>query len=235
VNFALLSAATALLLLAQDAPSPILSAVADPLRPASDRATDADRKPAEILAFAGVKPGMRIAELLPGEGYFTRILSRAVGPAGRVITIPWSEFQTGASRGLSRDPRYGNIEIFEENLLAFRPVQPVDMIFTTQNYHDFQSPQRAQINQVLFRALKPGGLYVILDHSGAPGSAYRSLPLHRIDEALLRREVEAAGFVFAGSSDILRNPADDRRTNVFSPAIRGKTDQFLYKFVKPAR
>jgi predicted methyltransferase len=208
-------------------------ALSDPLRLPAQVASDASRKPAETLAFAGVKPGMRIAELLPGEGYFTRILSRAVGPEGRIIAIPWREFASGASRALAADARYGNIEVFDENLLGFRPSKPLDMVFTTQNYHDFETPHRAGVNQVIFRALKPGGVYFILDHSGAPGSGYNSLRLHRIDEALVRKEVEAAGFVFAGSSDILRNPADDRKTNVFSPAIRGRTDQFLMKFVKP--
>lgn len=219
---------------ADPAPSPaIQAAVAAADRPAADRAQDAARKPAETLAFAGVEPGMRIAELLPGGGYYTRILSRAVGPKGRVFTIPWGEFQAGRSRALALDPAYGNISLFAENLLAFRPTEPLDMVFTTQNYHDFASPQRGQINQVLFRALKSGGVYFILDHAAKPGSGYAALPLHRIDEALVRREVEAAGFRYVGTSEILRNPADDRTRNVFDPAIRGHTDQFLMKFVKP--
>lgn len=218
----------------QTSPAHLAAAVANPLRSAEDRAADAARKPAETMAFAGVEPGMRIAELLPGQGYYTRLLSKAVGPTGTVIVIPWREFATGASRAMASDPRYGNIEMFEENLLGFRPKEPLDMVFTTQNYHDFASPQRAQVNQVLFRALKPGGIYFVLDHSGAPRSGYASLPLHRIDEALIKREVEAAGFRLEATSDILRNPADDRRTNVFAPAIRGKTDQFLMRFRKPS-
>ena len=224
---------TVLLTLAQPTPDHIAAAVDNPLRPAEDRAADPARKPAQTMTFAGVAPGMRVAELLPGQGYYTRLLSKAVGPTGKVIVIPWREFATGQSRAMANDPRYGNIEIFEENLLGFRPAEPLDMVFTTQNYHDFASPQRAQVNQVLFRALKPGGVYFILDHSGAPRSGYASLPLHRIDEALIRREVEAAGFKLEAQSDLLRNPGDDRRTNVFSPAIRGKTDQFLMRFRKP--
>jgi predicted methyltransferase len=224
---------TAWLAIAQGVPAHLAAALDNPLRSAEDRAADAARKPAETMAFAGVQPGLRIAELLPGQGYYTRLLSKAVGPTGRVITIPWREFATGASRSLANDPRYGNIDIFEENLLGFRPKEPLDMVFTTQNYHDFASPQRAQVNQVLFKALKPGGIYFVLDHSGAPRSGYASLPLHRIDEALIKREIEAAGFKLEAESDLLRNPADDRRSNVFSPAIRGKTDQFLMRFRKP--
>ena len=106
-------------------------------------------------------------------------------------------------------------------------------MFTVQNYHDVLSPQRPQMNQVLFKALRTGGAYLIVDHAAVPGSGYASLPLHRIDEALVRKEVEAAGFRFAADSQALRNPSDDRKTNVFSPEIRGRTDQFMLKFVKP--
>lgn len=212
----------------------LAAAVADPARPQAHRANDAKRKPAETLAFAGVAPGMRIAEIFPGEGYYTRMLSRAVGPTGRIYVIPWSEPNTGGSRQLALSPVYGNITGFFENLLAFRPVPPVDMIWTTQNYHDIASPQRAQVNQVLFRALKPGGTYFILDHAAVDGSGYASLPLHRIDVALVKKEVAQAGFVFVAESDLLRNPADDRRRSAFDASVRGQTDQFLLKFLKPA-
>lgn len=213
----------------------VAALLADPLRTEADRAADAARKPAETLAFTGVAEGWKVAELLPGGGYYSRLLSRAVGPAGKVYLIPWGEPQTGRSRTLAADPRFGNLVYFGENLLAFRPAQPLDLVFTTQNYHDFASPQRAQINQVVFRALRPGGVYFILDHAGKTGSGYASLPLHRIDEALVIKEVTAAGFVLAGESQALRNPADDRTKNVFDPAIRGHTDQFMLKFVRPAR
>ena len=220
--------------LAQAPPSHIAAAVGDPARPAAQRASDAARKPAETMAFAGVAPGMRVAEIFPGEGYYTRLLARAVGPTGRVYVIPWSEPNTGGSRQLAQSPVYGNITGFFENLLAFRPSPPVDMVWTTQNYHDIATPQRAQVNQVLFRALKPGGTYFILDHAAVDGSGYASLPLHRIDVALLKKEVTAAGFVLVAESNLLRNPADSRLTSAFAPSIRGRTDQFLLKFVKPA-
>jgi predicted methyltransferase len=211
---------------------PIAAALADPLRPDEDRAADVRRKPAETLVQAGVKPGMRVAEPFPGGGYFSRLLARAIGPSGHLWLIPWGEPQSGRSRTLAADPRYGNISYFGENLLAFHPPEPLDLVFTVQNYHDIASPQRAQVNQVIWKALKPGGVYLIVDHAAVAGSGYSSLPLHRIDEALVRREVEAAGFVLAGESQALRNPADDRKLNAFNPAIRGRTDQFILKFVK---
>lgn len=218
----------------QPIPASIAAALADPLRPQADHARDASRKTAETLAFAGVAPGQTIAELFPGGGYFTRLLSRTVGPTGRIYVMPWGEPNTGGSRRMAADPAYGNITAFLESPLGFRPAAPLDMVFTAQNYHDIQSPQRPQVNQAVFRALKPGGVYLILDHAAVEGSGYASLPLHRIDEALVKKELAQAGFVLAAESDILRNSADDRRLNVFDPAIRGKTDQFILKFVKPA-
>jgi predicted methyltransferase len=212
---------------------PIAAALADPLRPAEDLAADARRKPAETLRFSGVARGMQVAEPFPGGGYFSRLLARVVGPGGHLWLIPWGEPQSGRSKALAADPRYGNVGYFGENLLAFRPPRPLDMVFTVQNYHDVTSPQRPQMNQVLFKALRPGGVYLIVDHAALAGSGYSSLPLHRIDEAIVKKEVEAAGFRFAADSQALRNPADDRRTNVFSPAIRGRTDQFILKFVRP--
>lgn len=212
----------------------ITQAIHDPLRTEADRGFDQARKPAETLAFAGLKPGMAVAELFPGGGYFSRLLSRAVGPTGQVWLIPWGEPQTGRSRSLAADPRFGNLSFFEDNLLAFRPPKLLDLVFTVQNYHDIAGPQRGQVNQVVFKWLKPGGAYVIVDHAARNGSGYSaSVPLHRIDEAVVRKEVEAVGFVFAGESQALRRSADDRMLNVFDPAIRGRTDQFMLRFVKP--
>lgn len=220
--------------LAQGTPSYITDAIADSGRPQADRARDAKRRPAETVAFAGLAPGQTVAEILPGDGYYTRILSKVVGPTGKVIALPWSEPQSGGSYQLAANRYYGNISVFGEAILGFRPATPVDMVFTTQNYHDFETPHRAQVNQVLFKALKPGGVYFILDHSGAARSGFRSIPLHRIDKELVKLEAARAGFVFVSESDLLANPADDRTLNVFNPAIRGDTDQFLLKFIKPA-
>jgi predicted methyltransferase len=212
--------------------NPIAQALADPRRPAQDLAADARRKPAETLAFAGAAPGMAVAELFPGGGYYSRLLARDVGKTGHLWLLPWGEPQSGRSRSLAADPAYGNITDFEANPLAFRPPRPLDMVFTVQNYHDIASPQRGQVNQAVSKWLRPGGVYVIVDHAAVDGSGYASLPLHRIDEALVKREVEAAGFALAGESQVLRNPADDRKLIVFDPAIRGRTDQFMLRFVK---
>ena len=211
---------------------PIAAAIADTLRPAADREADARRKPALTLAFAEAKPGMKVAELFPGGGYFSRLLSRTVGRDGHVWLVPWQEPQSGRSKRLAADPAYGNFTYADGNLFGFRPGEPLDLVFTVQNYHDIASPQRAQVNQLIFRWLKPGGAFVVIDHAAVVGSGYASLPLHRIDEALAKKEIQAAGFVLAGESQALRNPADDRKTNVFDPAIRGRTDQFMLRFVK---
>jgi predicted methyltransferase len=211
----------------------IAAALADPARPAQDRAADLRRHPAEVLKLAGVRPGMQVAELFPGGNYFSRLLSRVVGPEGHVWLLPWQEPQSGRSRALADDRNYGNLSFFGGNPLGFRPPRPLDLVFTVQNYHDIATPQRAQVNQLIFRWLKPGGVYLLVDHSALDGSGYAGLGLHRIDEALVKREVTAAGFRLDAESQALRNPADDRRKNVFDPAIRGRTDQFMLRFVKP--
>lgn len=208
-------------------------AISDPARPAQDRLADAARKPAQTLALAGVSPGEKVVELFPGGGYFSRLLSKTVGPTGKVWLLPWQEPQTGRSRNLAADPAYGNIAFYGESPIGFKPPEALDLIFTVQNYHDIEGPQRAQINQLAFRWLKSGGVYFIVDHSAVDGSGYSGLILHRIDRALVIKEVTAAGFKLAGESQALRNPGDDRLTNVFNPSIRGKTDQFMLKFVKP--
>lgn len=217
-------------------------AVADPGRPAEDVQRDADRKPAEMLAFAEVKPGQVIGELLPGRGYFTRIFAKAVGPKGKVYAIV-PESQAAASPpppvdGITADPAYGNVRVVATKLSAIGLPEKADLIWTSQNYHDLRLGRLkldpAAVNRSVFEALKPGGLYVVLDHAARPGSGPETAEtLHRIDPAIVRREVEAAGFRFEGESPALRNPADDHTQRVFEAGIRGRTDQFIYKFRKP--
>lgn len=226
------------------APPNIAAAVADPARPDADRARDADRFPAEMLAFAGIRPGMRVADLVPGQGYFTRLFSVAVGPGGHVYAYVPDELTKLAKRppavnAIAADPHYKNVSVILRTLPLFGAPEKLDVVWTSQNYHDmhdeFMGPaDLAVVNKAVFRALKPGGVYIVLDHAAAPGSGLANTEdLHRIDPAQVRKEVEAAGFIFEGESTILRNPADDHTKKVFDPSIRGHTDQFVYKFRKP--
>jgi predicted methyltransferase len=234
-----LSAAIGLSAFATAAPAPRPAALlADAERPEADRARDADRKPAETIAFAGVRPGYRIAELSPGGGYYTRLLSKAVGPKGRVYTFglrPAPAVQEWATTHPNT-----TFTVVEPGTIS--TPEPVDVVWTTNNYHDFKNNKLGDsdlaiaINKAAYRALKPGGTYLIADHeAGAGVGASATSTLHRIESGFVRREVEAAGFVFAGASDVLRHSADDHSLKVQESGIRGKTDQFILKFRKPRR
>jgi predicted methyltransferase len=220
----------------------IARAVADPSRPESDRKFDADRKPAAVLAIAGVRPGEVIGEYLPGGGYYTRLLSDVVGPSGKVYaleTTTWGKENVEATQAIPKEPGRGNVQVDLAPLGTFHLPEKVDLFWTTLNYHDLHIPKDAKIdmmvfNKQVFDSLKPGGLYLIADHAAAAGSgATQSPKLHRIDEAMVVKEVTAAGFKRIGESDVLRNPADDHTKPVFDPAIRMKTDQFILVFQKP--
>lgn len=229
-------------------PSQVLSkALGDPRRPAADVARDRLRHPAEVIAFAGVRPGDRVADFFAGGGYYTRLLSDAVGPNGRVFAIIPAEMarncdpaEFAGARQVAKEGTYRNVEVLTRPALAFAPPRPLDLIWSSQNYHDLHdkemdSPDVAAIDRALYRALKPGGVLLVIDHAAQPGSGIRDTQtLHRIDPAEIRREVEAAGFVFEGESRVLRNPADDHALRVFDPRIRGRTDQVVFKFRKPA-
>lgn len=225
------------------AANPYVAAVADPARPAEDTARDADRKPADMLAFADVKRGETVAELLPGGGYFTRIFSKAVGPKGAVYALitpaqAANSAKPPAVNAIAADPAYGNVKVVVADFATFKLPQQADLVWTSQNYHDLHlaklSLDVAAVNRAIYESLKPGGLYVIVDHAAASGTGL-DVPdkLHRIDPAIVRREVEAAGFRYLGETTVLRNPADDHTLAVFDPAIRGHTDQFVFKFQKP--
>jgi predicted methyltransferase len=216
-------------------------------RPAAEVARDADRKPAAMLAFAKVKAGQTVVDMLPGEGYFTRIFSQAVGPNGHVIALVSDQYAARNPKAatdiqsLAAEPAYKNVEAAVRSLGDVAPAGSADRVWTAQNYHDLHSAAlpagvAGGINKAVFAALKPGGYYVIVDHSAAAGSGLRDVDkLHRIDAATLKAEVLAAGFKFEGESKILANAADDRTKLVFDPAIRGHTDQFIYRFMKPRK
>lgn len=233
------------------APSPkipafIAAAVADPNRPEADVKRDVDRKPAESIAFAGIKPGDKVADLMPGRRYFTRIFAKAVGPKGWVYAFYPSNIdaiykKNNISFPLPSDPNYPNVSYIHAPLEKFVAPEKLDVVWTSQNYHDFHDPfygpaDVAAMNKAIYDALKPGGVYIVLDHAAEAGSGLRDTDtLHRIDPAQVKKEVLAAGFVFAGESKVLRNPADDHTKKIFDPSIRGKTDQFIFKFRKPRK
>jgi predicted methyltransferase len=229
-------------------PPYIAAAVADKARPEADTQRDADRKPAETLAFAGVKPGEQVAELVPGGGYFTRLLSAVVGPKGKVYALANPKRPDAAADApepaarlapITSDPHYANVAVSTLSIRA-TPItfpQNVDLVWTSQNYHDFHNVKEldvADLDKAVFNALKPGGIYIVLDHAAEAGSGFRDTStLHRIDEAAVKQEVEAVGFKFVGASDVLRNKDDPHTDKVFDGAIRGHTDQFILKFQKP--
>jgi predicted methyltransferase len=217
--------------------------VANPARPQADTARDADRKPAVVLAFAGVRPGMKVLEVIPGGGYFTRLLSGAVGPRGHVTeALPALPNAAGdvrrTSNGVSADPHFSNVTEVAMTPEDIAKAGPVDVVWTSQNYHDLHLTRLhldvPALDRAIFAALKPGGVFFIEDHAASIGTGISTTDaLHRIDIEYVIHEVEGAGFRLAGESDALANPHDTHQLNVFKPEIRGHTDQFLLKFVKP--
>jgi predicted methyltransferase len=217
------------------------AAVADKARPEPDTKRDAARKPAEMMEFAGVKPGQVVADFLPGGGYFTRVFSKAVGPKGTVYAIV-SEQQAAnkekppAVNAIAADANYANVKVVAANFQTFALPKPADVIWTAENYHDLHLTRLnldvAAVNKAIFNALKPGGYYVVLDHAAADGAPVDvANTLHRIDPAIVKKEVEAAGFKFVGESKILRRSTDDHTAKVFD--LHDATDQFIYKFQRP--
>ena len=193
------------------------------------RGADARRHPGEIIAFTGVAPGQRVLDLIPGDGYWTRIFSRIVGPEGRVYAV-WPENYARVAQGnvrtlraLAATPDYANVRVAIQPTPSLTAPEPLDLVFTSMNYHDYPDEfmgriDPAQLNRAVFAMLRPGGTWFIVDHAAAPGSGMRDTErLHRIDPAEVRRQVEAAGFVYEGESRVLANPADDHSLPVFDP------------------
>jgi predicted methyltransferase len=213
-------------------------ALADPSRPEADRARDADRKPAELIAFSGLRSGDKVAELAPGRGYFTRLLGAAAGPKGHVYALasnPHADLVAVAAG-------HPNVSVVTAAPGTVPVPAPVDIVWTTLNYHDFKNVRvgegdgAAAVNAAAFRALKPGGIYFIVDHQTAAGAgASQTSTLHRVEVSVVKREVEAAGFRLEAESPLLRHPGDDHSQRVQESGIRGKTDQFVLRFRKPKR
>lgn len=230
--------------LAATKPTPNYQVVlADPARPAADRERDAARKPAELLAFAGIEPGEKVGDFVMGGGYVTRLLAAAVGPAGKVYGFQPAEFiafrkQYGDDQA-AVDAAYYNVDAVGGPFAAPAFPEPLDTIITVQNFHDlylkpFAEDTGARASAALFAALKPGGTLIVVDHSAADGSGTTAADgLHRIDKAAVVAALTKAGFTLEAESDLYARADDPRTANVFDEGIRGKTDQFALRFRKP--
>jgi predicted methyltransferase len=262
---------------AEPIPDYIATAVADASRPDTDRERDANRKPAEVIAFAGLKLGDKVADFMPGRGYFTKIFCKIVGDTGHVYAIsiprqappPAQGATSSASSSSSAPPplapdcnNVSSIRLQGINRPApelhsssddpgwvyeywssrpaaesFAAPEPLDMIWTSENYHDlhnkgFGSPDMLLVDRALLATLKPGGILMIEDHAAAAGSGARDTDtLHRIDPEQVKKEVIAAGFVFVGENKVLRSKDDPHTAKAHE--MHDKTDRFLFKFRKP--
>ncbi len=216
-------------------------------RPTADKSLDLGRKPEQMLAFSGIQPGMKVADLSAGGGYTTELLSRAVGPTGTVYSQnpPFPpEFQQVAQTWTERlkNPVLKNViavtKGFDADDVLPAPPGSLDVVIMNMNYHDLvlRNVDRAKVNAAVYQALKAGGAYALVDHSAKDGSGVKDIELHRIDEQFLINEVQQAGFTLAARSSALRHPEDDR-TWVASPRVagerRGTTDRFMLIFRKP--
>jgi len=227
-------------------PAYVTKAINDPVR-AADRKDDARRQIAAVMTFAGVKPGDKVLELVPASGYWTRVFSRIVGPGGHVYTVWPNEMAKYSAKDfaewqkLAKTPHYANVSLLKQPAAMLSVPQKVDVVFTAQNYHDYHDPfmgpvDMKKFDKQVYDALKPGGVFIVIDHVAPAGSGTSDTnTLHRIDPEVVKQEVEAAGFVFDGSSDALINPKDPLNIKVFDPSIRGHTSQFIYRFRKPAK
>ena len=205
-------------------------------------------KISELIRFARVGAGSTVIDVYPGEGDWTRRFSDAVGPEGRIFSFVPAEvshFKTdpvGQIQALAAEPGRGNVEAVSADLAAMPQVTPsADVLWLHLFYHDLHTPliqargsTAAAFNRAVYERLKPGGFYVIVDHAdGAGTGSSDAQSLHRIEPAAVRAEVEAAGFVFDEQNALLANPDDGHSLKVFDPSIKGKTDRFAYRFVRP--
>lgn len=228
------------------APAEVRAAIAAPDRSKENVALDEVRRPAEVLAFLGLEKGDRVLDYFTGGGYYAEIMAKAVGPKGMVVGWNSSAFHQRVKDKLgelkARNPNtsfYGT----PNTAIAF-PAASFDFAMLHLVYHDaywesaeFKLPriEPSSVVQALWHAVKPGGIVAVIDHAATPGGDTRAIvdKLHRIDPAVVRADFERAGFVLEAQSNLLRVPADDLTKNVFDPAIRGRTDRFVYRFRRP--
>jgi predicted methyltransferase len=221
----------------------LTAALASASRPAEDKARDADRKPAELMQFFGVKPGMTTVDIIALGGYVTEVLSVAVGPKGKVyaqnppiaLQLRDGMYAKQITERLAND-RLSNVVRVDADLPASAQIAPgsVDVAITAMNYHDVRNrnpDDGVAFLKAIYTMLKPGGVLGVTDHVGNDGA--NNAQLHRIPEHFLIDDAKAAGFAVDGQSDMLAHAADDHTKMVFDPTLRGKTDQFVVRLRKP--
>ena len=224
-------------------PAHVIAAVSDLGRPATDLARDAALKPSQLLAFTGVRSGARVVDLIPAGGYWTRILSKAVGPRGKIYAYVPDELTKLADRepavaAITRDSAYANTTLYVRKVSDFQLPETVDLIFNGQHYHDMKSPILGPVDmrafgQAAFAALKPGGTYIVVDFVAAAGSGARdAATLGRVDPAMVKSDAAASGFVFIGEIALLADLTDTHSARA-QEGQAGRTDQFVYRFAKP--
>jgi predicted methyltransferase len=220
----------------------IAHAIADPVRPSGYRAADAFRKPAQTLAFSGIRPGMAVGEFYPAGGYFTRMLSDVVGPTGHIYAIEnagWND-SVADDRKMLGEGKWKNVSLDVQPFGTVKFPRPLDLAWVTQNYHDLKIEKYGNVDTIAFdrqvyKALKSRGIFFVLDHQGWSGMTNSDIAkVHRIDKARVIREVTSAGFRLAGEGRFLNRPSDNHHLPIFDPKVRGHTDQYALKFVKPA-
>ena len=225
--------------MAQKVPNYVSAAIGDAKRPPADKDADSYRMPAESVAFAMVKPGDQVLELLGIGGYYTRILSKVVGPKGHIYTTIPPAMQdnpkfAGPEKAIAADPNYSNVTVLFEPSTALSAPAPVDVVWTSDNYHDLHNSPGGvadidAFNKSAFAVLKPGGIFFVIDHAGAPGTGFsQTNTLHRIDPQTVKDEVQKAGFVFDGQSAALHRASEDYTTH-----STFKDEQFIFRFRKP--
>lgn len=250
---------------ADSIPAAVTAAVNDPGRPWFERARDAVRKPAEIIAFSGIKPGDKIADLMPGPGYYTRVLSKLVGPKGKLYAVvPFATVGAPSERkgpvikvdgqniplsrveqayALEDISEYGNITVLWEAFLQydgqFALPEQVDAVFTADDYYElhgskeFAAVDMAKVAKAIFRALKPGGVYVVMDHASAKGAGFtQAATLHRTDPEAVKAEIFAAGFVLDAESKLRASTTDDH-SKLATDTEGVSPDEYIFRFKKP--
>jgi predicted methyltransferase len=220
-------------------PAYIKAAVESSTRAPEQVARDFNRKPAELLEMSGIKPRDRVVEFASAGQYFTPMLSDIVGPKGMVymFDLPYTEARAGAaSRAFVSTHANARYELIDYNMLELP--QKIDVVYIVLYYHDLplNKIDTAVLNAKILKALKPGGIYFIVDHNARPGSGTEDTQkLHRIDPAVIKQEVTAAGFELVEESKLLARADDDHTRMVFTPGLRGLTDQSIFKFRKPKK